>query len=100
MTSMENTCINNTTTPSLSFEAEDGSGGSSSISVNITPMQLEVAFEQPPSLPVNENLNYDNYCWSNSDMIVHDDDADLFGDQLDTLSEQPFSDLWSWDNWY
>ncbi|KAK9033088.1 hypothetical protein V6N11_018126 [Hibiscus sabdariffa] len=102
MTSMENTCINNTTTPSLSFEAEDGSGGSSSISVNITPMQLEVAFEQPPSLPVNENLNYDNYCWSNSDMIFHDGDGDddLFADKLDTLSEQPFSDLWSWDNWY
>ncbi|KAK8704680.1 hypothetical protein V6N13_048297 [Hibiscus sabdariffa] len=100
MTSMENTCRNNMTTPSLSFEAEDGSGGggSSSISTNITPMQLEVAFEQPPSLPVNENLNYDNYCWSNSNIIVHDDD--LFADQLDTVSEQPFSDLWSWDNWY
>ncbi|KAL4273627.1 hypothetical protein GQ457_13G018340 [Hibiscus cannabinus] len=101
MISMEDTFGNNMTTPSLCFEAEGGGGGSSSsVSTNITRMQLEVALEQPPSLPVNENLNCDNYCWSNSNMIFHDGDGDddLFADQLDTLSEQPFSDLWSWNN--
>ncbi|KAK8548339.1 hypothetical protein V6N13_054856 [Hibiscus sabdariffa] len=98
-TSMENIFRNNTTAPSLSFEAEDGGGSSSSsISTNITPMQLEVAFEQPLPLPVNENLNYDNYGWSDSNMMFNDD-GDLFAVQLDdSLSEQPFSELWSWDN--
>ncbi|KAK8681269.1 hypothetical protein V6N13_053674 [Hibiscus sabdariffa] len=100
MTSMANVCRNNMTTPALNFKAEDG-GSSSSISSNITPMQLEVAFEQPPPLPVNENLNYDNYGWPNSTMMFNDDDhLDLFANQLDdTVSEEPFSELWSWDNW-
>ncbi|KAL4271286.1 hypothetical protein GQ457_13G017530 [Hibiscus cannabinus] len=101
MTSMGNVCRNNMTTPALNFEVEDG-GSSSSISTNVPPMQLEVAFEQPRPLPLNDNLNYDNYGWSNSIMMFNDDDhLDLLANQLDdTVSEQPFSELWSWDNWY
>ncbi|GMI64382.1 hypothetical protein HRI_000107500 [Hibiscus trionum] len=83
----------------LSFKGEDGGGSSSTISTNITPMQLEVAFEQPPLLPVNDNLNCDNYGCLNSNMMFNDDD-DLFADQLDTVLEQPFPDIWSWDGWY
>ncbi|GMI91911.1 hypothetical protein HRI_002860400 [Hibiscus trionum] len=71
----------------LSFKGEDGGGSSSTISTNITPTQMEVAFEQPPSLPVNDNLNCDNYGWPNSNMMFNDDD-DLFADQLDTVLEQ------------
>ncbi|KAE8730836.1 Ribosomal protein L12/ ATP-dependent Clp protease adaptor protein ClpS family protein [Hibiscus syriacus] len=105
MTSMENTCRNNTTPPLSSFEAEDGGGGSSSssISTNITPMQPEFGFQQLPPLmqlplPENDNLFYDNYCWLNSNIVLNDDDDYVLADQLYTLSEQPFSDLWSWDS--
>ncbi|XP_040947575.1 uncharacterized protein [Gossypium hirsutum] len=84
-----------------SFEAKDCSSGSSN---SIAPMQLELAFEQPPLtqpiLPVNNDINYyyDNYCWSNSNMMLYEDHQ--LADQLDTLSEQPFSDLWSWDDYH
>ncbi|KAE8714503.1 putative NAC domain containing protein 94 [Hibiscus syriacus] len=104
MTSTDNTCRNNMTPPLLNFEPEDGgSGNSRSISTNTTPMQVEFVSEQPPPLmqlplPVNENLNYDDYCWHNSN-VMFDDDRHLFAaDQLESLSDdQPFSDLWSWD---
>ncbi|KAG8499906.1 hypothetical protein CXB51_006464 [Gossypium anomalum] len=84
-----------------SFEAKDGSSSSSN---SRAPMQLELAFEQPPLtqpiLPVNNDINYyyDTYCWSNSNMMLYEDHQ--LADQLDTLSEQPFSDLWSWDDYH
>ncbi|KAK8307947.1 hypothetical protein V6Z12_D02G021300 [Gossypium hirsutum] len=99
MTPMEKTLHSNNKTLLTSFEAKDGS---SSRSNSIAPMQLELAFEQPPLtqpiLPVSTDINYyyDSYCWSNSNIY---EDHQL-ADQLDTLSEQPFSDLWSWDDYH
>ncbi|XP_012481594.1 NAC domain-containing protein 30 [Gossypium raimondii] len=102
MTPMEKTFgHSNNKTLLTSFEAKDGSSSSSN---SIAPMQLELAFEQPPLtqpiLPVNNdiNYNYDSYCWSNSNMMLYEDHQ--LADQLDTLSEQPFSDLWSWDDYH
>ncbi|XP_022761011.1 NAC domain-containing protein 83-like [Durio zibethinus] len=116
MTSMDN--IRNNATPLMSLEA-GGCGGST----NINPMQLEFAFEEQQPLPVNND--YENEFWSNSRMIFDDQQQELeqpFSSldpsssmpiltpsydhdhfpQLDTQSEpreQPFPDLWSWENW-
>ncbi|XP_022761010.1 NAC domain-containing protein 83-like [Durio zibethinus] len=113
MTSMEN--IRNNATPLMSLEA----GGCSS-STNINPIQLEFAFEEQQPLPVNND--YENEFWSTSSIIFDDQQQELgqpsslldasssmlivtpsYGQGHFALSdprEQPFTDLWSWENWH